>query len=283
MKDNGEEPLTGKQIVDQIRETVQFTAWEKEIYEKTGYIRWETILYFFTIDCTKAGYMVKNNGYWYLTEEGEKAMSLGPDKMLDQATYAYREWEKDNKPEKSKSYSTIDDEIDLNGESQIQKTNLNALQGQAIDGIKDFIRKKNPYEFQELVAVLLMAMGYHTPFIAPKGKDGGIDILAYSDPLGATKPRLKVQVKHPPDSKIPVEDIRSLTGLLKIDGDIRVFITSGGFTNEAERCARENHHHIKLIDISEFIGLWREFYVRMTDEDKNQLPLQPIYFLGSND
>lgn len=28
------------------------------------------------------------------------------------------------------------------------------------------------------------AMDYYTPFIAPKGKDGGIDIIAYLDPLG---------------------------------------------------------------------------------------------------
>ena len=41
--------------------------------------------------------------------------------------------------------------------------------------------KKNPYEFQDLVAALLRAMGYYTPFIAPKGKDGGVDIIAYRD------------------------------------------------------------------------------------------------------
>jgi predicted Mrr-cat superfamily restriction endonuclease len=38
-------------------------------------------------------------------------------------------------------------------------------------------------------------MGYHTPFISPKGKDGGIDIIAYQDPLGLKTPRIKVQVK----------------------------------------------------------------------------------------
>ena len=56
-------------------------------------------------------------------------------------------------------------------------------------------------------------MGYHTPFISPKGKDGGLDIIAYNDPLGATVPRLKVQVKHRPGTSVPVDDIRSLTGL----------------------------------------------------------------------
>lgn len=97
------------------------------------------------------------------------------------------------------------------------------------------------------------------------------------------QPRLKVQVKHRPDSSVPVDDIRSLTGLLNKDGDIGLFVTSGSFTSEAERSARESHRHIKLLDIDNFIDLWQEFYIKMTDDDKNMLPLHSIYFLGSND
>jgi restriction system protein len=134
-----------------------------------------------------------------------------------------------------------------------------------------------------MVAALLRAMNYHTPFISPKGKDGGLDIIAYNDPLGSTAPRLKVQVKHRPDASIPVDDIRSLTGLLNKDGDIGLFVTSGHFTSESTRSARESHRHIRLLDIDEFISLWQEFYLKLNDEDKNKLPLHAIYFLGSND
>jgi len=126
-------------------------------------------------------------------------------------------------------------------------------------------------------------MGYHTPFISPKGKDGGLDIIAHADPLGATEPRIKVQVKHWPDNAIRVDDIRSLTGLLSKEGDIGLFVTSGYFTSESERSARESHRHVKLIDVNTFIDLWQEFYPSMADDDKNMLPLHPIYFLGSND
>jgi restriction system protein len=142
---------------------------------------------------------------------------------------------------------------------------------------------KNPYDFQDLVAALLRAMKYHTPFISPKGKDGGLDIIAYNDPLGATTPRLKIQVKHRPDSYIPVDDIRSLTGLLNKDGDIGLFVTSGSFSPEAQRSARESHRHIRLLDIDNFIELWQEFYDKLSDDDKNMLPLHSINFLGSND
>lgn len=134
-----------------------------------------------------------------------------------------------------------------------------------------------------MVAALLRAMGYFTPFVSPKGKDGGLDIIAYSDPLGATSPRLKVQVKHTPDSSVSVDVIRSLTGLLNKDGDVGLLVTSGSFTSESEKTARESHRHIKLLNGGDFIELWQRFYSKMPDEDKNLLPLHPIYFLGSNE
>ena len=38
--------------------------------------------------------------------------------------------------------------------------------------------------------------GYYTPFIAPKGKDGGVDVIAYKDPIGSTTPHIKIQIKY---------------------------------------------------------------------------------------
>ena len=277
--------LPGREVINKVRGKVSFTDWEKQIYEKTGYVRWESIFHFFTIDCTKAGFLRKNKGVFYLTDEGEKAISLGPIKLLESATKVYRQWAAENKqqkPDELKGAVTPAPEIEQNPGQQ-QKANFDIVEEQAVAGIKEFIKSKNPYEFQDLVAALLRAMKYHTPFISPKGKDGGLDIVAYSDPLGATAPRLKVQVKHRPESSVPVDDIRSLTGLLNKDGDIGLFVTSGYFTSESERSARESHRHIRLIDIDTFISLWQEFYFSLTDEDKNKLPLQPIYFLGSNE
>lgn len=284
LKDAGGQ-LPGKKILEKIRETIELTDWEKQVYEKTGYVRWESILHFYTIDAIKAGYLRKNKGVWYLTDEGEKAIKLGPLKLLETATRLYKTWAADNKENKPKKEKDIEEEpIELEEhKTQTQKANLDLLEEQAIAGIKDFIRSKNAYEFQDMVAALLRAMNYHTPFISPKGKDGGLDIIAYNDPLGATSPRLKVQVKHRPDASVPVDDIRSLTGLLNKDGDIGLFVTSGTFTSEAERSARESHRHIRLLDIDNFIALWQEFYTKMTDDDKNMLPLHSIYFLGSNE
>jgi len=274
--------LSGKEVIQKIRETVELTDWEKEIYEKTGYVRWESILHFYTIDCIKAGFMRKTKRIWYLTVEGEKAISLGPVNLLETVSKAYRQWAIENKDNKSKKETEEPTELEEN-KTQTQKANLDLLEEQAISGIKDFINSKNPYEFQDFVAALLRAMNYHTPFISPKGRDGGLDIVAYQDPLGASTPRIKVQVKHRPEAAIRIDDIRSLVGLLNKEGDIGLFVTSGTFTSDAQRFARDSHIHVKLIDIDNLISLWQEFYYKLSDEEKILLPLHTIYFLGSNE
>jgi restriction system protein len=274
--------LSGKEVIDRIRQNVQFTDWEKEVYEKTGYMRWEAILHFYTVDCAKAGYLRKSKGVWYLTPEGEQAMKLGSVGLLESASLAYKKWDAKRKAEVKDAIESSDESLDdeVIEIDKIQSIQIEKLQQQATSGIKDFIIQKNPYEFQDLVAALLRAMNYHTSFIAQKGKDGGIDIIAYQDPLGIQKPRIKVQVKHYPENPISVEVIRSLKGLINHGEEVGLFVTSGRFSNEAERFAREANVHIKLINGEELISLWQEYYSKMPDEDKSLLPLQAIYFLG---
>jgi restriction system protein len=275
LKEAGGE-MNGREVLNKIRINLEFSDWETERYEKTGYIRWESILHFFTIDCVKAGFLRKNKGTWILTDEGEKAMELGPEKMLDKATAKYREWKKTQDAEKE---AEIPDEE----ETQSQQALIDKYEEEALDGIKEYLARKNPYEFQDMVAALLQAMGYYTPHIATRGKDGGIDIIAYVDPLGTKQPRIKVQVKHRPDYAVSVDDIRQLVGLLNRVGDVGLFVTSGRFTSEAERAARESHLHIELINFTRLINLWQEYYPKFDDETKNMLPMQAIYFLGVNE
>jgi restriction system protein len=273
--------LPGREVLERLHQRLTFTEWESGILEKTGNIRWQSYMQFYTVDCTKAGYLLKAKGIWYLTPEGEAALNkMGPVELLDSATAAYRKWRAATKTqEKSvEDAPVIDAEVE-----QSQEANLSQLEEQAIAGIKEYINNKNPYEFQFLVAALLRAMGYYTPFVAPKGKDGGIDIIAYQDPLGVQTPRLKVQVKHYPQNPISADPIRSLKGLINSGEEVGLFVTSGRFSPDAERFAREANVHIKLINGEELISLWQQFYNEMNDEDKNLLPLHPIYFLGSNE
>jgi restriction system protein len=277
LKEEGGE-LPGREVMNRIEQRIELSEWEKERYEKTGYIRWQSILHFYSIGCIKAGYLRKLKGIWYLTEEGEDALKLGPFDLLLSVKEKYKKWAAQK--EKEKTTEVDEDGVD---EEQSQEVQLNLLVEQAIEGIKEYIRAKNPYEFQDLVAALLRAMSYYTPYISPKGRDEGIDIIAYQDPIGTKLPKIKVQVKHRPDSIISVADIRSLKGILNISDDIGLFVTSGQFSSDAKKFARRSSPHIKLIDMEDFISLWQEFYEKLSDEEKNHLPLFSIYFLGSNE
>jgi len=134
------------------------------------------------------------------------------------------------------------------------------------------------YDFQELVAALLRAMGYHVHWVSPPGPDRGLDILAFTDPLGASGPRIKVQVKRRQE-KTNADGLRSFMAILGTQ-DVGIYISAGGFTSEAEREARsQENRRITLIDLERFFDLWVEHSDRLTETDQARLPLQPVYFL----
>lgn len=274
--------LRGKEVIDKIRETVEFDDYEKHIYEKTGYVRWESILHFYTIDCMKAGYLRKSKGFWILTDEGAEAIKLGPEHLLNSVNKIYRQWNAVRKTENHESEIEDIEQASI-ATGQVQKAILDQYEENANAGIREFICNKNPYEFQDLVAALLDTMGYHISHITERGPDGGIDIVAYTDPLGTKQPRIIVQVKHRPLDSVAPDAIQKLSGTLKRNTDVGIFVTSGQFSKPAIKEAINSREHIELIDFDRLIELWIEYYPKMRDDQKNLLPLHPIYFLGSNE
>ena len=274
MKANGGTIAT-KEINNIVQKNVKLSEWEQERAGRLQNIRWWTMTQLYSIDYNKAGYILKKQGSWYLTPEGEEVIKQqDAEQILRKANAAYRKWRQGKKM----------DEDDTTGDETPEKEtiiNIEQLEEQANEGIRQYIKAKNPYEFQDMVAALLRAMGYYTSFVAPKGRDGGVDVIAYIDALGAKVPRIKVQVKHMPDDSIPTKDIRSLLGILR-DGDIALFVTSGTYSQQARTEALTSKTYIKLIDGEEFIQMWQDNYSKMTDEDKNMLPLKHIAFVGSN-
>lgn len=268
--------LPGRKAMEKVEERIELTAWEKERYEKSGNIRWQSILHFYTIGLKKAGFLRKQKGVWILTEDGEKALELSPVELSEKIRKAYKKWEAERQDTVEE-----DEKVDI---SHSQEAKIDQLEEEALEGLREYVKSKNPYEFQDMVAALLRAMDYYTPYISPKGKDSGLDVIAYKDPIGATSPRIKVQVKHRPDAHISVEEVRSLSGLLNPVGDVGLFVTSGHFSSDADSFARNSTQtHVELIDFERFIELWQEHYDKLGDEEKNMLPLKAINFLGSNE
>lgn len=270
--------MSAKDLYPFVENNVELTEWELEPAGKMKYIRWRNNFQFYSIDYQKAGFIIKKNGYWFITREGEEILKKSPEEVMRIANIAYHEWKSLN-PKIDHNDEEPTDDIPENNDIAIK---LEQLESNARDGIKQHIAAKDPYQFQEMVAALLRAMGYHTPFVAPKGKDGGVDIIAYVDPLGAQTPRIKVQVKHRPETSIGASDIRALLGILRA-GDIALFVTSGTFSQDAKNTSTSSREFIRLIDGDDFINMWQEYYDKMSDEDKNMLPLKRISFLGNNE
>jgi restriction system protein len=268
----------GREVVAEVENRIELDDWAKGTYEKSGYVRWQSMLHFFSVDCIKAGFLIKNKGIWYLTSEGEGVIKLGAVSLLDAANAAYKKWNEQQK--NIGSLENEDNDKNVNIEVIVEKTQtatIDEIELLAIKGLKEQIDLKNPYEFQDMVAALLRGMGYYTPFIAPRGRDGGVDVVAYRDPLGTTSPRIKVQVKHR-EATATVQEVRQLMGLLQREGDVGIFVSTGGFSSDAKTTARTSHIHVELIDLDRFIALWQEFYPKLSDEDKSYLALVPIYF-----
>ncbi|MCC6932575.1 MAG: restriction endonuclease [Deltaproteobacteria bacterium] len=273
-ENNGQ--MRGRELVDKAAHRIELDDWAKSQYEKSGNLKWRSICQFSTIGLVKAGFLVKKKAIWYLTEEGAKALSKTPQELKDEVDARYRQWA-ESQP---KDEDDDNEEPETQDEHAVRATSFEDLEAQSIDVLNNYISNKNPYEFQDLVAALLRGMGYYTPFIAPKGKDGGMDIIAYRDPLGTQTPRILVQVKHRQNT-CPVQPVRELQGLLiNRPGDVGIFVSSGGFTSDATAEAKKSHVHIELIDLDRFISLWLDFYPKMTEEDKALLPLRTLYVLA---
>lgn len=238
-----------------------------------GVRRYEKVVRFATIGPVKAGWLVKTAGTWTITDKGLDALALyvQPTKFYREAVHLYNAWKK------GQAKDTPIDTVIPEAPSEAA-LGLEEAQDTAWEEIRRHLSSMPPYDFQELVGALLRAMGYHVAWIAPPGADGGIDILAFTDPLGAQGPRIKVQVKRQ-EQKISADGLRSFAGVLGGD-DIGIFVATGGFTSSAEAESRQpGNRKITLIDLKKVYDLWVEHQSQVSEEHRQLMPLTPVYFL----
>jgi len=79
---------------------------------------------------------------------------------------------------------------------------------------------------------------------------------------------------------VSVEGLRSFMALLS-DDDIGLFVSTGGFTKDAQELSRaKERRKVTLVDLERFFDLWVEHYGKLEDAARRKFPLQPIYFLA---
>ena len=84
--------MPAKELYPYVNANVELTDWEKEPAGKMQYIRWTNSFQFYSIDYQKAGFIVKNNGTWYLTPEGEAILKKSKEEVMIIANDAYHAW-----------------------------------------------------------------------------------------------------------------------------------------------------------------------------------------------
>ena len=140
--------------------------------------------------------------------------------------------------------------------------------------ISDCLSKIDPFDFQELVAAVLRAMGYRT-VVSARGPDSGVDIIAHRDALGFESPKIKVQVKHRVASASG-PDIRNFVATLR-EGEKGLFVSTGGFTKDGKIEAEKAIRPLTVLDRDRFIDLLIEYYEKLEPEYKALVPLRKVY------
>jgi restriction system protein len=183
--------LQAGEALNKLAAMVDMTPYEAGLYESTGTRRFEKIIRFATVDCVKAGWLLKNKGIWSITEAGKKAFASYPDpeKFYREAIRLYRAWKLSaaDTPE-AESLEELSPAATAKAEASVT---FEQAEEQAWNEIEAYLRAMPPYELQDLVSDLLKALGYHIEWVSSPGKDGGVDIIAHIDPLGTRVPRIR--------------------------------------------------------------------------------------------
>lgn len=231
---------------------------------------------FVSAGAVKAGWIRKVKGLWSITPEGSAALKryTNVTDFHNELVRLYRAWRKDSQQLDVDDTPAPDDSTGLIA--------LQEAEERAGVDIQTYLGNLPPQQFQEVIGFLLEAMGYHVSYLADPGPDGGIDLIAYEDPLGAKGARIKVQAKRH-QGTVGRPTVQALIGSLS-DGETGLVVALSGFTKDAEQFARTHQtKRLTLMDGFDLVALWVKHYDRISEEGRSLLRLKPVYFLDAED
>ncbi len=259
---NKPDGIPAQDLLAYIPQVTELTDYEKGYAPPANVPRYERIVRLATIPMVQAGWLTKSTkGRWFITEEGRRAC-----RRFKSAQELYTE--------------ALDHlELARQGNPSHALT-VEQAEEKAWDGIQRYLQTAQRASLQSMVADLMKAMGYFVAWIAPPEKDRGrIDLVAYTDPIGAKAPRILVQLHHK-GQPVAMEGLKSFLSAVG-DGDYGLLISTGGFTAEASDAMRnEGFKRTTLLDLEGFFDLWVLHYDRLSEEARSRFPLTKIYFLS---
>ncbi|MBP7864139.1 restriction endonuclease [bacterium] len=279
---NYPEGIQAKAVLSELAKAVPPTEFESTDYpSRPGDRRYEKMARFASIALVKARWITKTKGLWAFTEDGKKAFEefQDPELFEKESSRLYKQWAASQAnalmtlaQRESEAAIALDEVVDNVG-------TFDEAEETAWSQIEKHIDSLDGYQFQDLVECLLEAMGYHVFWKAPRGKDGGVDIIVHTDPLGTSIPRIMVQVKRQ-KATVDANGLRSFQAV--VSGDVGLFICTGGFTKDAkEEARRSQKHRVTLLDLGQLFDLWVKHYDKISEAGKQLLAIKPIYYLDS--
>jgi restriction system protein len=184
--------IAAKEALIAVEARVEPTPAETGVYADSGVPKLPRLIRFATIPAVKSGWMAKQDGIWTVTDDGLQAFAAYPDpeQFYKHARALYQAWKK--------SAPTNDETLELD-ESEVEVTAATSLEDDedtAREEILSYLGSMPPFDFQAACAKLVETLGHEISWISPPGPDGGLDFIAYADPIGATGRRIKGQVKR---------------------------------------------------------------------------------------
>ncbi len=163
------------------------------------------------------------------------------------------------------------------GETEEEVGNLEDI---AMDQIRRYISQKfKGHNLTDLVAGILAAQGYTIVRVAPRGPDGGVDILAGAGKLGFDPPKIAVQVKSG-EEPVDVKAIRELRGAMENFGaDTGLFVSWGGFKQTVYNEVSRQAFKIRLWTSDDLMREIFHLYEQLPDDLQAKLPLKRIWIL----
>ncbi len=210
-----------------------------------------------------------------ITERGKKALIDKPVKVL-QYLKQYPEYlefiggnKKDNNDKNEEIITRTETPDELIAEARaILASHLEA-------DLLSKIADNSPAFFEELVAKLLLSMGYggsENDILQNRGKsgDGGIDGIIKQDVLGLDK--IYIQAKRWSDNVVSRPEVQKFVGAVHGQNANRgVYITTSSFTNEAIEYANNINSNIILVDGKKLAKLMIEYNVGVQVKDTIQI------------
>jgi len=243
--DSGGE-LPGRDVIKLVEKTVELDDWANHKYEKSGYIRWQSILHFYSIYVSKAGFLIKENGVWKITESGKAAVSkMSDQELMKFTTEAYKKWNLENKEQAS---DNLEEDYDIKEQSPIDliEKGFARIKRELKTVLLSKLKDTNPYYFEKICLILFKKMGYGDFVETKKSGDGGIDGIINQDALGLE--RVYIQAKRFTENAVREPEIRNFIGALDKDVQKGIFVTTSFFDDRAKERAKTAPGKIMLID-----------------------------------